>query len=282
MPDQLLIFYQDYPTFDPAALAKTINTCDTAEGEDCIAEQVDQQIKPSDDSTRKMGLGDEPLRIGTLLLSLGEFHLSVITHNLPAPDISCIEHSRLREPLKERLRQHKAFALLTLTGGEEYAPIERVVFLFKTALALVQDPTALGIGCPGGQTALDRDVFLQMVEAPKRHESTLWAALRLENVPIELFTNILRVDHEGTPWFVTFGHNLLRLPDLALKSDAQVSDEEAVELLHGIRGYLLENGPVIQPGHRLGGPGKAYVASDPPEDLEFLKREMGLLVISAA
>ncbi len=141
---------------------------------------------------------------------------------------------------------------------------------------------ALGIGCPEGQTAIDRDVFLKLVEAPKQHESTLWASLRKDNVPLELFTNILKVEHEGTRWFVTFGHNLLRLPDLALKADEQISDEQALELLHGIRGYLLDNGPVIQPGHRLGGPGRAFIASDPPEDLEFLKRDLGMLVISAA
>ena len=276
--DQLLVFFDEFPTINAEALAMYINKADADENEDVVAELVPEQVREPDDETRELGLGDQPLRVGACLLTMGEFGMSIITHNVPAPDVSCVDHSRLRPEIKERLKQHRAFALLTLTGGESYAPIERVIFLYKAAMGLCQQG-GLGVGCPEGHSAIQCELLERMIETSKQHESTLWKSLRVDHVPLELFTNTSIIEEADQRWVVTFGQNMLRLPDLAMRMQDEDDPESIATLMRNVTLYMLDGKYPIQAGQQIKAEQGVYVFSDPPEDKLFLRRDLGLLVM---
>jgi len=277
--DQLLVFFRDYPTLSASALAQFISSVDPDEKEECEIQPLTEQVHAADDETRKLGLEDEPLRVSGMLLSLGEFNLSVLAHNIPAPDTRCITQSNLREEIKQSLRDHSAFALLTLTGGEQYSPRERVVMLTKIALGLCEQG-AIGIGCPGGMTAIDCQTLQSMVRIMRDNDSSLWKILREDGAPRILYSNKLLYGHDEREWVISFGLSLLRLPDLAVAIGDASETEQAAEVLEDLLDYLIQKGPVLQPGQTLSVRQQTYVVEEPPADLEVFQRDNGVLVLT--
>jgi len=276
--DQFLVFFNEYRQIDSAALAKFVRETDPDETEELELQTLEEQIRPAGKESRELGLGDEPLRMSGLLITLGEFSVSVLVHNVAAPVQLCIEESHLKPQLKERLAAHQAFALLTLTGGEQYRPMERVVLLAKIALGLCEQG-AIGIGFPEGMTAIDAETFRRMASLMKEQGGSLWKSLREQAAPSILYSNKLLYEDEDRTWVVTFGYNILRLPDLAGVLSEGMTVEDMSGVLDDVLDFLLEKGPVLQTGQVISARQRPFAISEPPEGHELLKRELGMLVL---
>src|SRR5262245_45582715 len=105
IPYQMVVYFDEFPDIDPEKLQDFINSCDPSEESDCEVSLVDD-----------MPRGE--VRLGGIAIELGEFVMGILTHGVPSPEIATIEHSRLSDKLKQKLKGHGAFALLTNTGGE--------------------------------------------------------------------------------------------------------------------------------------------------------------------
>lgn len=276
--DQFLVFFDEYRQVDVPALAKFLKETDPDETEEVEIQPLQEKVREPDDETRGLGLGENPLRISAYLLTLADFNLSIIVHNIPAPDQLCIEQSHLKAELKELLHSHKSFALLTLSGGEQYRPMERVVLLSKVALGLVVQG-ALGAGCPEGLTAIDSATFQRLAAVMQEKGESLWKSLRDEGAPSVLYANKVLIEEDGEPYILTFGNSLLRLPDVAGKVSEGMEPQEMAAVLDEITGHMLQKGPVLQAGQNVGLFNRTYLIIEPPAEQEIFSRPNGVLLL---
>lgn len=240
---QLVVYFQEYRELDLAALAKWVNSCDKEEG-DTLQVQVEST-----------SLGPSPggMRVSTSAVSLGDFTIAIINHGAPEPSPSIIDDPRTPEKARGRLKDHRAFVLLTLLGGADYAPIERAIVLLKIGCALFEQG-AIGLGLPAVGVALDRE-FLQSLLATVEKMAdggTFWSVMRNELEPMQLLQSTVMVDHAGTKWLVSRGGAMFGLHDFAWENPSPSQTEEILNLFCSGMCYLLTKGPVLAPGHTMG------------------------------
>jgi hypothetical protein len=121
------VFFDEFPKLDVDRLAIFVNDCDPDEDEACGVELVSDQA------------GEDGTRIATYLATLGEFFLAIMVHDCASPSAEdVIDASMLPDAMKSALSRHKAFALLTVAGGKEYAPYEGMILLTKIAAGPVR------------------------------------------------------------------------------------------------------------------------------------------------
>lgn len=276
---QLLVFFDEFPNIDPEVLADRINACDAGEPDVCTVEKMDEMHGVPSEQAAAMGLKAKDLRIGTLAISLGDFKIAVLIHSCPAPN-HCIDAAVLADEVKQRLREHQAFALLTLLGGEGYGAMERIVALYKTAFGLL-DQGAIGVGCEESLLAYPREFLLNLESLGSEDRGALWTALREQGEPRQLFVRCLVTQVRGERWVMTAGHGLLDLPDLACRISNEAEFRDATKWFSDILDYLLEKGPVIEPGHTMGYDEKVAIEfSAPGAGQDWMKRENGVLILA--
>ena len=169
-----------------------------------------------------MGLRTKKLRLATYQVTLGQFNIALLIHSCPAPN-HCIDAALLDAETKDQLRQHQAFALLTLVGGEDYIPMERLIFLTRP-----RSPFSIR----GGSAWDARKVFWlfhalfsrRWSNSGVEEKGALWASWREKGQPKELFVRALVTAVKGEPWAMTAGHAMLDLPDFGLPGQQRGSN----------------------------------------------------------
>jgi hypothetical protein len=271
---QLEVYFNGEPTIDYEALANFINACDPEEEDRCEVEAV----APGDPRLPAMADG---LKIGGALLKLGDFTVFVLSHNVPSPWLAggAIDHMPPR--IKKELAGHKGFALLNLYGGEDYAPIERMVCLLKIAIGLLQQ-AGTGIGFFDTGRAYPKG-FIDELIADVGDTADLWLLLRDEQQPIDLLTLIGRVEVDGKRWLVTTGHQFFGLPDFAWQITSKRDEENFEALFYSAFCYMLINGPVLNPGETFGYDETALVRFfEPTEEQKWLERGENKVLVFVA
>jgi len=129
-------------------------------------------------------------------------------------------------------------------------------------------------------TAIDCQTLQSMVRIMRDNDSSLWKILREDGAPRILYSNKLLYGHDEREWVISFGLSLLRLPDLAVAIGDASETEQAAEVLEDLLDYLIQKGPVLQPGQTLSVRQQTYVVEEPPADLEVFQRDNGVLVLT--
>lgn len=304
-PQQLEVYFPAFPVIDTQALADFVNGCDPEEPDNCEVEAI-----PADEAP------DFGVKITAYRASLGNYTMALLAHSLPTPAPETIEHSRLTEEVRAELLGHEAFVLLSLHGGEEYAPVEGMVFLLKVAMGLCEQG-GIGVGNPWTGVCLPAELLSEMqdlmFEEEEEDEETvddedddgsedappgcgeceggespgLWASLREDGVPIELLCDFVTLsmseiagpDAKGF-LFASRGFAQCGFPDLAYRARTLEEMEEVPDLFQALFSYLVANGPVINAGDTMGeDEGVAFRFKDFPEGWQLPFPSWGRLVV---
>jgi hypothetical protein len=229
-PYQLLVLFNAFPHIDSQRLSRYIHSL---EPQAQLCEVGRLQIAQNQDG--------EQVAIG--VASLGDAQVAIIVHEWPLPgDIAsyAIGPSSWSRETKARLSKHTCYALCTYLGEAE--PIERVIALYKVALALI-DQGAVGIASHQTWSCCPADVAMELLDTPQA-----WERLRREGRPAELLVGFARVWVEGELWFISRGHYLFGLPELAFKARSYGEAQDLRMVFNKTFSYLFNHGPPVQAG----------------------------------
>jgi hypothetical protein len=241
------------------ALAKYVNDSEPEEEDDCT-------ISKAIDKTNEQGV-----RVAGVVASLGDMEMAILIHNTPSPASELISNAEvLSEAKKAELLAHQAFALLAVTGGEGYLPVERTIFMYKMAGAMAEQG-ALGVGLPDIFHVFPCDFlsnfFSHQVE---EGEDPLWESLRVMGDPFEMLADIHLIDIDEGTYLATCGFAHCGLPDLIWECENEKGASEMAETFRDIFHYMMENGPVIKAGDTVGFDDEgACRFSAPPEGFQL-------------
>jgi hypothetical protein len=267
LPSQLDVYFPEFLSLDMKKLAIFINNCDPGEEDECKFEAITQE--------------DNGFKLDGYAFSLGEMTMTIFLHSIKSPMSEIIKFSPiLTSKLKESLMSHKAFALLTVKGGEHYLPVERIIFLYKMAGAMFEQG-AIGIGNVRTRqvfpSMLLKDLFNQEV---KEDETTLWDALRLYGEPFELLAVIRRIELDGKEYVCTCGYGYCGFPDFIWEYEESYA-ETVAEMLQSTFHYMMEMNTVIGSGHSMGyDENVAFRFQEVPEGLEIPYIVKNLLLVT--
>lgn len=182
-----------------------------------------------------------------------------VEHCMPCPDEAA-----------QAANEHGAFVRARISyvygKGEDaqvlptdHDPVGEVALLAELGAALLDLDGALAYFAPGGEVILDRASLL---------ESLRWS--REESLPpLDAFTNIrLFQIGEAPGWALmdTVGMDGLFLPDLEACTPVDRNLDEVANWLRNMQLYLLEKGPVIEPGVAIAGPGGRWLCVEASAD----------------
>lgn len=261
LPYQMEVYFTDFPQLDAGRLEQFINECDP--GED-----------PCTVSAAPVEPGGE-IRLEGFTAQLGDFAMMILVHGVPSPAEDTILNAVLAPALKQNLAAHRAFALLSNFGGQEYPPYENQIFLLKMAMAMCEQG-AIGAGFPHLEMAFPAELLMGILNALKEGggdgaEETLWKAIREGGEPFELLASVVRAQaSDGTEWLMTRGFAFCGFSDFAYQMQAKEDASDVLNFFRGSFSYLMMNGPVIAAGHTMGyDKNVAFRFSDPPGGLVF-------------
>jgi hypothetical protein len=270
LPCQMDVYFTDYPGLDLPALARFVDEREPGEFEACEVRAVGDGDAPN----------EEGLRVAAFSAFQGPMGIAALVHNTSTPAIEVIEHAAVLGPVRQQLAAHRAWALLTLVGGDDLAPVERMLYLYKVAAGLCEQG-GIGVGnlhtgrvFPGG---LMRDLF---GKSPESGETSIWDILRHHGEPIELLAHFGQVELLGKRYLATCGFGYCGLPDLVWEYTNARDTDDVTQMFKNCFTYMMEHGPVIQPGHTVGyDENVAFRFSEPPEGLELPYPNIGVLVM---
>jgi hypothetical protein len=99
-------------------------------------------------------------------------------------------------------------------------------------------------------------------------------------MPAELLVGFLPAEVDGEIWFLSAGHTIFGLPELAYNAQDFSEMEELDEHFKSIFYYMFENGPVIRAGQTLSyDEGIAFRFDDLPPARKQLEAPHGTLVV---
>lgn len=266
-PNQMDVYFSAFPAIAPRKLQDWINGCDPDESDTCEVKLVSEEEMLKKHGEFNVG---QPaiaggIRLSGLIVTLGDFAVMALAHNVPSPaGEEVIGNSRLSEEMKKELLTHQAFILLSLFGGDQYAPIEKTIFLFKIVLGLAEQG-AIGVGNPHVGIAFPARILAKFhastpgMGSPDNKPMTLWRSMREFGEPRQLLTEvvglppaILDPQADKGILLLTRGHVQLGFPNLMIHAASEKDAAKAAETLINIYHYLFENGPVIADGHTIG------------------------------
>lgn len=265
IPYQMEVYFDSFPQIDVERIKRFFNECDPQEEEPL---EMDEVVSDTPCSSE-----EQPIRVSCYSASLGDMVMGILVHSVPSPCEDTILGSRLREETKQKLLGHKAFALFTSMGGEQYPPYEQQIFLLKMAMAMCEQG-ATGAGYPHLQIAFPAGLLLDILNAsqnePGEEAKTLWSSIREDGEPMELFADIVAFEADGERWLATRGFAFCGFPDFIYKITPGDDYRDVAERFHSVFPYLMVHGPVIQAGHTMGyDENVAFRFADVPEDLEI-------------
>jgi hypothetical protein len=144
---------------------------------------------------------------------------------------------------------------------DDHDPIAELDFLIRLSMALLQLPGALAYFNPNGEVIMPGEEMA---------DSLLHAA-GVKLPPLDLYGHVRLVRlHDEDGWLLmdTVGLEQLGIDDheIAFPPGAIEADAGAA-FLRNLSMYLLHNGPVMEEGHTVEGPGGKWIAFDPGESI---------------
>lgn len=281
---QGFVLFEEFPRIDSPALRDYIQSLEPADDTPC--EVSDFTMRATEEGSVYSGV-----------VSCGDLNVAIQVIGRALPEMSLrstVEVAAMTEEDRDRLREHKVHATLTCLGGGDYHPIESMILLLKTGMALCQQggvALANEHNCtcfPGDMlTAFAEEIRARVAEDLDEEpdeddqEVTLWESLRGEGLPGELLVGFLPADIEGQIWCLSVGHAMFGLPELAYRADDLSEVEEVEEHFRNIFSFLFENGPVISPGHTMGYEGAmAFHFHELPPDCKNMEAATGTLLVT--
>ena len=281
---QSYVLFNEFPRIDASALREYLAAMEPG-GTPC--EVSDFNMRATEQGSISSGV-----------ISCGELNLAVQVHGHPLPDEifrSTAEIAALPEDYRDKLRNHRVYASLTCLGSDEYHPIESVILLLKTGMALVAQG-GIAVANDNNYTCFPAEVMeayadqaIEDASAEKDAEAgdideppaSLWESLRDEGMPGELLVGFLPAEVDGQIWFLSAGHTLYNLPELAYRAEDFSEIEDVDEHFKTIFYYLFENGPVIHAGQSLGyDDSLAFHFSELPPEHKNLEAPHGTLLVT--
>lgn len=271
LPYQMDVYFDAFPEVDAERLQRFIQETDPAEEEECEIECI-----PVQENER------ESLQVGGFTVSLGDLIVAALTHSMPSPAAEVIEYSKLQDDVKSRMSGHKAFALLTALGGEEYSPYEKQILLIKIAMGLCEQG-ALGASFLHTGLCLPGELLTDMAQANRKlvaasRDDSLWLAIREDGQLRQMFAYYSLVDAAGCRWLVSRGFAFCGFPDLIAKVTQPDDLDQMAKFYDLAFSYMMQNGPVIEAGDTMGYDEKVAIRfSEVPKNLELPFPTFGLL-----
>ncbi|MGI8905267.1 MAG: hypothetical protein ACR2IE_02110 [Candidatus Sumerlaeaceae bacterium] len=235
------------------------------------------------------------------VVTCGKLNVAVQVHGHALPEEtfrSTVEIAALPEDYRDTLRQHRVYASLTCLGSDEYHAIESAILLLKTSMGLIAQG-GLAVVNENNYTCFPAEVMEAYAdqaiedairptesagEPPEADDGTLtslWDSLRDEGMPGELLVGFLPAEVDGEIWFLSAGHTIYGLPELAYRAEDLNEIEDIDEHFKTIFYYMFENGPVVRPGQSLGyEESVAYHFSELPPERKNLEAPHGTLFVT--
>lgn len=307
---QAMILFREFPEVDGARLREVINALEPEEEACEVSEFSVGTLEPSSEAAEFLPAECLGRRIGTGVVSWSDLRLAIVLHDWRAPEESlqfAAGAGRNLPAVSDALDGHQAYALINcLDVRGELHPLERMLLLIKSAIAM-EDQGALAYVNEHNATFFPAELLRQLGEVAREsvkmagaadedgdaaeaepdveeeeERLSLWDSLRQDGLPPELLVSLIPVEDErGQLWFVTRGHAQCELPELAFQADTIASYEEVGGHFKVIFSYMIQNGPVLRPGHTLSYDEHALIRfSEVPDDREFLGSPYGTLLVT--
>lgn len=287
-PFQSYVLFNEFPKVDAARLKADLESLESGDDSDMF-EVSDFAMRATEEGSVLGGV-------------ISQGGLNLIVQVLPRPltegnSFNPIEVAALPEEQREQMRQHRVHAQLTCMGAEGFHPVEPMILQLKVAMALMEQggtgyanesnctcfPPEI-MNAFAEQARIDaRETGEQPEDDDEHWHGSLWDSLRSEGLPGELLVGFLPADVDGQLWFLSAGHSLFGLPELAYQAEDFGEIEEVEEHFKNIFYYMFENGPVLGPGHSMGYDEQAAFSFEPlPEDRKQLEGPHGTLLVKIA
>jgi hypothetical protein len=284
---QSFVLFNEFPRFDVEQMREFIRSLEPSAS----------PCEVSDFNMRATEKGS----ISSGVISCGKLNVALQVHGHTLPEEvfgKTVEIAPLPEEYRESLRDHRVYASITCLGADEYHPIESAILLLKAGMALVAQG-GLAVANQNNYTCIPADVIeayaeraiedaaahteaesAELQETEESHDS-LWESLRSEGAPGELLIGFLPAEIDGDIWFLSAGHTLFGLPELAWRAEDFSEIEEVDEHFKTIFYYLFENGPVIRAGSSLNlDDSPPFRFSELPTEHKDLEAPHGTLLVS--
>ncbi len=270
LPVEIEIYFPDFAALDLSGLAKFIAQCE-AGGENVEVVAVEDEIP-----------AEPGVRVAGFVASIGDINAGVVLMSTPTPNIELIRLGAITDEAKEVLAGHKAHALLTLVGGEDEAPIERLLFAYKIVAGLCMQG-AIGMSNVHTERVLPAEVLRELFAAPAEEgEQSIWDLLRTSGEPAELLMSIEKVEVDGREYLATCGLGYCDLPDLVWEYRSDDEADNVIELFRNCFTYMMENNTALEAGELIDGGSQKYRLLDVPEGWELPYPNEGALLMTKA
>ena len=176
-----------------------------------------------------------------------------------------VQECRVWPDAKKAARRHRALLRIRYAyerdstdpregekAAEEHSPFDELVSITRLLLALNKLPGVLGYFFPAGEALCSSELMLATWETYIRHGKKpfdlwiMWINRRIGHTP------------EAPDWAIldTCGLSQLHMADIeACFQHTRYQPTQVANWLLNVASYLYENGPIIEDGHTLTGPG---------------------------
>lgn len=270
LPVEIEVYFPTFPTLDLGRLALFVDQCEPGNQEKTEVAPV-EDVDPNEPGIQTTGF----------VASLGDMNIGVIVQNAPSPNMELIQLGAVTEEVKQVLARHQAVASLTVVGGEDEPPIERLLFAYKVVAGLCMQG-AIGMSNLHTERVLPAEVLHELFGTPsKDDEPSTWNMLRTHGDPPQLLMSIERIESNGREYLTTCGLGYCDLPDLAWEHVDDAATDGVIEMFNDCFTYMMENEMAFQAGETIKDENeRTYRFSDPPDDWELPFPSEGTLLMT--
>jgi hypothetical protein len=279
---QSFVLFNEFPRLDPEALRAYLDSLEPG-GTKCEVSEFNMRA-------------NEHGSVSSAVVTCGKLNVTLQVHGHTLPEDtfrSTVEIAPIPEDYRDTLRQHRVYAALTVLGSDEYHPIESVILLLKLSMGLVAQG-GLAVVNENNYTCFPAEVMeayadqamedaaeIGTEDADDEESQTLWDSLREEGMPGELLVGFLPAEVDGEVWFLSAGHTIYGLPELAYRAEDFGEIEDIDDHFKTIFYYMFENGPVVRPGQTLAyEDAVAFHFSELPAERKNLEAPNGTLLVT--
>jgi hypothetical protein len=107
-----------------------------------------------------------------------------------------------------------------------------------------------------------------------------WASLREQGIPAEPLIGFIEARVGDDAWFLSKGHALFGLPELAYQGPSAVQGVRIESIFYNLFYYMYQIGPVLRPGHTMERADLLLRCSAPAAGQNVLDSPYGTLVLA--
>ena len=282
---QSYVLFDKFPRINSSGLKDFILSLEPNAGENC---QISEFLMTAgEDGAECRGV-----------ISYGRLNVSVFVyaHPMPEPIVrATIGMANLADSEREKLLKHRVYARCTCLGSDEFMPVDSMIMLLKVGMAMCAQG-GMAMANDQNATCFPAKMLLAYAHharsgaqtvgfgdyepAGPEEEPGLWEGLRDEGEPGQLLTGFLPVEVDHQLWYVSAGHWLFGLPELACLAGYDQDIDEIEEHFRTIFSYLFQHGPVIKVGETIRSNSMEPFSFDAlPSDRQDLDAPCGTLVV---